>query len=80
MRGRAFEVVDSVHEARVAAVLAAAKEQAVGSGKSDLRRLRRQFSSLKNTFCLYDAKENFIDGARPNCGKGQAGTQPALQR
>lgn len=62
-------MVDSVHEARVAAVLAAAKEQAVGSGESDLRRLRRQFSSLKNTFCLYDTKENFIDGARPDCGK-----------
>ena len=62
-------MVDSVHEARVAAVLAAAKEQAVGSGESDLRRLRRQFSSLKNTFCLYDTKENFIDGARPNCSK-----------
>ena len=60
--------MDSVHEARVAAVLAAAKEQAVGSGESDLRRLRRQFSSLKNTFCLYDTKENFIDGARPDCG------------
>ena len=68
MPSRAFEKVDSVHEARIAAVLAAAKEQAVGSGESDLRRLRRQFSSLKNTFCLYDTKENFIDGARPDCG------------
>lgn len=59
---RALETVHASHEARAAAVQAAAKEHAAGSGASDLRRLRRQFSSLKNTFCLYDTKENFIDG------------------
>ncbi|KAK9824827.1 hypothetical protein WJX81_002831 [Elliptochloris bilobata] len=59
---RAFKMVNAMQEARVASVLATAKEQAAGSGESDLRRLRRQFSSLKNTFCLYDTKENFING------------------
>jgi len=57
--------VHASHEARAAALQAPAKEHAAGSSASDLRRLRRQFSSLKNTFCLYDTKENFIDGALP---------------
>jgi hypothetical protein len=61
--------VHASHEARAAALQAAAKEHAAGCGASDLRRLRRQFSSLKNTFCLYDTKENFIDGALSGGGK-----------
>ena len=40
-----------------------AREQATGCGESDLRRLRRQFSTLKNTFLHYDVRETFIDGA-----------------
>lgn len=40
-----------------------AREQAAGSGESDLRRLRRQFSTLKNTFLHYDVKEAFLIGA-----------------
>ena len=39
-----------------------AREQSAGSGESDLRRMKRQFASLKNTFILYDVKETFIDG------------------
>lgn len=37
-----------------------AHDTACGAG--DLRRLRRQFSSLKNTYVLYDVKAGFIDG------------------
>jgi hypothetical protein len=42
-----------------------ASERACGAGASDLRRLKRQFSSLKNTYILYDVKEGFIDGMLP---------------
>jgi len=52
---------DSTHQ-RVSKVGDLAKEQAAGAGQSDLRRLKRQFSSLKNTFMLYHTKEHFIDG------------------
>ncbi len=51
---------------RVSDVEKMAKEQAAGAGESDLRRLRRQFSSLKNTFMLYHTKEHFIDGDSPS--------------
>lgn len=52
---------DSTYQ-RVSKVGDLAKEQAAGAGQSDLRRLKRQFSSLKNTFMLYHTKEHFIDG------------------
>lgn len=39
-----------------------AREQAAGNGESDLRRMKRQFASLKNTFILYDVKQSFIEG------------------
>lgn len=39
-----------------------AKDIAAGAGESDLRRLKRQFASLKNTYMLYDTKEHFLDG------------------
>ena len=39
-----------------------AKDVAAGAGESDLRRLKRQFASLKNTYMLYDTKEHFLDG------------------
>ncbi len=42
-----------------------AREQAAGNGESDLRRMKRQFASLKNTFILYDVKQSFIEGNRP---------------
>eukprot|EP00884_Botryococcus_braunii_P012708 jgi/Botrbrau1/21438/Bobra.0216s0047.2 len=49
---------------RYAMVLNTSSEKACGAGASDLRRLKRQFSSLKNTYILYDVKEGFIDGLR----------------
>ena len=59
---RSLESLLSAESGRFGKVLEAAKEQAAGAGENDLRRLKRQFSSLKNTFMLYDTKEHFIDG------------------
>jgi hypothetical protein len=49
-------------ERRLYEVSTMSKDKACGAGSSDLRRLKRQFSSLKNTYILYDVKEGFIDG------------------
>ena len=38
----------------------AAKEQSLSVGEADLRRMKRQFSSLKNTFLHYEVKDEFI--------------------
>ena len=38
-----------------------ASEAAVGCGESDLRRLKRQFKSMKNTFIQYDVKDSFME-------------------
>ncbi|CAL8468618.1 g8158 [Coccomyxa elongata] len=59
---RALQGLKATSQERVSNVEKLAKEQAAGAGESDLRRLRRQFSSLKNTFMLYHTKEHFIDG------------------
>lgn len=40
-----------------------AREQCEAVGEADLRRLKRQFSSLKNTFLHYEVKQSFITGA-----------------
>lgn len=45
---------------RRATVEQAAKEQSVSVGEADLRRMKRQFSSLKNTFLHYEVKDEFI--------------------
>jgi len=37
-----------------------AKEQSAAVGDADLRRMKRQFSSLKNTFLHYEVKDEFI--------------------
>jgi hypothetical protein len=37
-----------------------AKEQSAGVGEADMRRMKRQFSSLKNTFIHYVVKDEFI--------------------
>ena len=41
-------------------------EQAEAVGEADLRRLKRQFSSLKNTFLHYEVKNEFLAGAWKN--------------
>lgn len=62
MQCRALQGLKASSQEMVSDVEKTAKEQAAGAGESDLRRLRRQFSSLKNTFMLYHTKEHFIDG------------------
>lgn len=57
----ALAALDAADE-RFARIRSAAEEAAPGAGESDLRRLKRQFTSLKNTFTLYDVKDGFIDG------------------
>lgn len=46
--------------ARKTTIEQAAKEQSVSVGEADLRRMKRQFSSLKNTFLHYEVKDEFI--------------------
>ena len=53
---------------RAAAAQAAAAEAAeTGVGEADLRRVKRQFSTLKNSFVHYEVKNEFLAGAR-GCG------------
>ncbi|KAK9829697.1 hypothetical protein WJX72_007407 [[Myrmecia] bisecta] len=59
---RALQHLEVANYDRFVKIKDVAKEQAAGGGESDLRRLRRQFASLKNTFMHYDVKESFIDG------------------
>ena len=48
---------------RFAAIQESAVEQAEAVGEADARRLKRQFSSLKNTFLHYEVKNEFLAGA-----------------
>eukprot|EP00890_Picochlorum_soloecismus_P005651 jgi/Picsp_1/6087/NSC_03441-R1_hypothetical protein CHLNCDRAFT_145144 [Chlorella variabilis] len=57
---RALNLLKEGCEARSNTVQEAAKEQSVSVGDADLRRLKRQFSSLKNTFLHYEVKDEFI--------------------
>jgi hypothetical protein len=59
---RKLHACGPILERRLYEVSTMSKDKACGAGSSDLRRLKRQFSSLKNTYILYDVKEGFIDG------------------
>lgn len=59
---RAISHLDSANYDRFVKLVEVAQEQAPGIGESDLRRLKRQFASLKNTFMLYDVKQSFLEG------------------
>jgi hypothetical protein len=48
---------------RFAAIQESAVEQAEAVGEAGARRLKRQFSSLKNTFLHYEVKNEFLAGA-----------------
>ena len=61
---RALNLLQAGNQQRFSSVLEAAREQAAAVGDADLRRLKRQFSSLKNTFLHYEVKDEFIAGAR----------------
>ncbi|CAG9460493.1 unnamed protein product [Pedinophyceae sp. YPF-701] len=49
-------------EAMAKRVSDAALELAPGNGHGDLRRLKRQFKSMKSNFMQFDVKESFMDG------------------
>ena len=59
---RTLSHLDAANHDRFVRLREVAREQATGSGDSDLRRMKRQFASLKNTFILYDVKQSFIEG------------------
>lgn len=71
---RALDLLQSAAHQRFAAVQDSAAEQAEAVGEADLRRLKRQFSSLKNTFLHYEVKNEFLaellDG-RPHGDEGE---------
>lgn len=58
---RAVEAVDKTTVDRFDRVAEKVKEIAAGNGESDVRRLRRQFKSIKNTFIQYDVKDSFLE-------------------
>lgn len=70
----ALELLQDASHQRFASVQASAVEQADAVGEADLRRLKRQFSSLKNTFLHYEVKNEFLaellDG-RPHGDEGE---------
>jgi len=59
---RALQSIENVTIQKEQSITQKAKDIAAGAGESDLRRLERQFASLKNTYMLYDTKEHFLDG------------------
>ena len=59
---RALELLHDVTSQRFTAIQESAVEQAEAVGEADLRRLKRQFSSLKNTFLHYEVKNEFLAG------------------
>lgn len=65
---RALELLQGAAQQRFAAVQDGAAEQAEAVGEADLRRLKRQFSSLKNTFLHYEVKNEFLAGAPRRAG------------
>lgn len=60
---RAAEALQANNQQRLDAIENLAREQCDAVGEADLRRLKRQFSSLKNTFLHYEVKQTFIAGA-----------------
>jgi len=62
---RALQSIENVTIQKEQGITQKAKDIAAGAGESDLRRLERQFASLKNTYMLYDTKEHFLDGMIP---------------
>lgn len=63
---RAVNHLNGANYDRFVRLVEVSQEQAPGLGESDLRRLKRQFASLKNTFMLYDVKQSFFEGKSHN--------------
>ena len=77
---RALDELDAANYDRFVRIVDVACEQSTGSGESDLRRLRRQFSTLKNTFLHYDLKEAFVDGELQHANHTRSCTQSLICR
>lgn len=64
------------------AVQDTAKQQVQGSGRSDLRRLKRQFQTLKSTYVNFDVKDGFIQGLQDDsklCSDQQLANLEAME-
>jgi hypothetical protein len=57
---RALHLLQDGCNKRFDVIQETAKEQSAGVGEADMRRMKRQFSSLKNTFIHYVVKDEFI--------------------
>ena len=57
---RALQLLENGYQQRFEVIQKTSKEQSSAVGDADLRRLKRQFSSLKNTFLHYEVKDEFI--------------------
>lgn len=63
MYGRALEQLVAVNGSRFEKMLAASHRQAESGSESDLQRLRKQLSMVKNNFQTYDVQDEFMSGA-----------------
>lgn len=59
---RGLQQLDSSTSDRFLKLQDTALEQCQDTDDSDLRRLKKHFKTLKNTFTVYDLKEGFIEG------------------
>ena len=64
---RALQELDASTSDRFLRLQDTALEQCQDSDDSDLRRLKKHFKTLKNTFTVYDLKEGFIEGKITTC-------------
>ncbi len=67
---RAAQLLQASNQQRLETIESVAREQCDAVGDADLRRLKRQFSSLKNTFLHYEVKQSFITGG---CSTSEGG-------
>ena len=61
---------------RIATLENTAKESSTGNGEGDVRRLRRQFKSMKSSFIQCDVKDSFLEALAE--GRPCAEVRPAL--
>eukprot|EP00887_Chlorella_sp_A99_P007457 scaffold2.g7457.t1 len=73
----ALGLLQASNQERCSTVLEAAREQAEAVGEADLRRFKRQFSSLKNTFLHYEVKDEFISALAEGLPNGTEAAQLA---
>lgn len=69
---RSLQQLDASTSDRFLRLQDTALEQCQDSDDSDLRRLKKHFKTLKNTFTVYDLKEGFIEGKTSSFYSGAA--------